>query len=278
MTEPVRRRRGRTLRAIPTLLRVGVAETVAYRAEFLVWILTTTLPLVMLGLWTSVAREGPFRSGSSTPFSVERFTAYYLAVLIVRNLTGTWVAWQISEDVRMGAMSMRLLRPLHPFVAYGVSHLAAVPFRSLVALPIAGALLLSSGASALTREPLQLALLIPSIALAWLITFSIQFTLGSLAFFVTKTMALLNLYFLMFSLFSGYLLPQELLPGWIQRAAEVLPFRYTLGVPVELMTRALDRGDLAELMAIQLAWAAASLTMALWLWRRGVKHYEAVGG
>src|SRR5262249_19533403 len=47
----------RTARALPTLLRVGVAETVAYRAEFLVWILTTTLPLVMLGLWTSVADE-----------------------------------------------------------------------------------------------------------------------------------------------------------------------------------------------------------------------------
>ena len=86
---------GRTLRAIPTLLRIGVAETVAYRAEFLVWILTTTLPLVMLALWTSVANEAPFRS-----FSAEDFVAYYLAALIVRNLTSTWVAWQVSEEVR----------------------------------------------------------------------------------------------------------------------------------------------------------------------------------
>jgi len=178
----------------------------------------------------------------------------------------------------MGAMSMRLLRPLHPFVAYSMSHLAAVPFRSLVVLPVAGALLLSSGASALTREPLQLALLVPSIALAWLITFSLQFTLGALAFFVTKTMALLNLYFLMFSLFSGYLLPQDLLPGWIARAAEVLPFRYTLGVPVDLMTRSLDGGRVAELVLGQLAWAAVGLVLALWTWRLGVRHYEAVGG
>jgi len=271
-------RRGRALRAIPTLLRVGVAETVAYRAEFLVWILTTTLPLVMLGLWTSVASEVPFQSGSGKPYSSADFVAYYLSVLIVRNLTGNWVAWQVSEEVRMGAMSMRLLRPLHPFVAYSMSHLAAVPFRSLVALPIAGALLISSGASVLTREPLQLVLLVPSIALAWLITFSLQFTLGALAFFVTKTMALLNLYFLMFSLFSGYLLPQDLLPGWIASAAEVLPFRYTLGVPVELMTHELDGGRVAALMLYQLAWAAVSLAMALWAWRRGVKRYEAVGG
>ena len=266
-------RRGRTLRAIPTLLRVGVAETVAYRAELLVWILTTTMPLVMLALWTSVAREAPFRELTS-----EDFVAYYLAVLIVRNLTGTWVAWQISEEIRLGSMSMRLLRPLHPFVMFSVSHLAAVPFRSLVALPIAAVLLFGSSASALTREPLQLALIAPSLALAWLITFSVLFALGALAFFVTKTMALLNLYFLLFSLCSGYLLPQELLPGWMARAAEVLPFRYMLGVPVELMTRPLGAGEVATLMLGQLVWAAVSLVGALWLWRLGIKRYEAVGG
>ena len=263
----------RTLRALPTLLRIGVAETVAYRAEFLVWILTTTLPLVMLALWTSVAREAPFRSYTS-----EDFVAYYLATLIVRNLTGTWVAWQVSEEVRMGGMSMRLLRPLHPFVAFAASHLAAVPFRSLVALPIALVLLLGSGASALTDEPLQLALIAPSLVLAWLITFSVQFALGALAFLVTKTMALMSLYFLLFSLFSGYLLPQDLLPGWIARTAEVLPFRYMLGAPVDLMTRSLSGAEFETLMMGQLAWAAVSLLGALWTWRLGVRRYEAVGG
>jgi ABC-2 type transport system permease protein len=264
---------GRTLRAIPTLLRIGVAETVAYRAEFLVWILTTTMPLVMLALWTTVASEGPFRDYSS-----EDFVAYYLAILIVRNVTGNWVAWQVSEDVRMGAMSMRLLRPLHPFIAYSVSHLASVPFRSLVALPIATVLLLSSGASALTGEPLQLALIVPSIALAWLITFSVLFALGAFAFFVTRVMGLLSLYFLVFSVFSGYLLPLPLLPGWIARTAEVLPFRYMLSVPVELMTRSLGSGEIARLMLGQLAWAAVSVAAALWVWRLGVRRYEAVGG
>src|SRR5207302_5144810 len=99
----------RTLRALPTLLRVGVAETVAYRAEFLVWILTMTMPLVMLGLWRSVAAEAPFAHYQSRDF-----VAYYLANLIVRNLTSSWAAWQMSEEIRMGTMAMRVLRPIHP--------------------------------------------------------------------------------------------------------------------------------------------------------------------
>ena len=49
----------RTLRAMPTLMRVGLAEAMAYRAELLVWVLTTTMPLVMLPLWQAVAETGP---------------------------------------------------------------------------------------------------------------------------------------------------------------------------------------------------------------------------
>jgi ABC-2 type transport system permease protein len=263
----------RTLRAIPTLLRVGVAETVAYRAEFLVWILSTTLPLVMLALWTSVAREAPFQQYSSSDF-----VAYYLAGLITRNLIGSWVAWQISEEIRSGVMSMRLLRPVHPFIAFATSHLAAIPFRAIVGVPVAVVLLFSSGASALTSEPLQLALVVPSLALGWMLTFGFLFGLGTLAFLVTKTMALLNLYFGLFALLSGYLLPIPLLPPIIRQLAEYSPFRFMFSVPVELMTRKIDHVELAWLLGGQVAWTAFVLAVALWVWNKGVRHYEAVGG
>lgn len=263
----------RTLRALPTLLRIGLAETVAYRAEFLVWVLTTTQPLVMLGLWTRVAGEAPF-AGYSSP----DFVAYFLASLIVRQLTGTWVAWQISEDVHQGTMAMRLLRPVHPFFAYAAGHVAAVPVRSIIALPVAAILLVSSGAHSLTADPVQLALVAPSIALAWLITFGAMLAIGALAFFLTQTMALANLYFALYSLFSGYLLPLALLPRWIAGLAGWLPFRFMLSAPVELVTRRLDGDQLARLFAGQLAWTAIMIAIALTVWRAGIKRFEAVGG
>ncbi|MBA3539967.1 MAG: ABC-2 family transporter protein [Deltaproteobacteria bacterium] len=254
------------------MLRIGVAETVAYRAEFLVWMLTMTLPLVMLGFWTTVAEDTAFRE-----FTSEKFVAYFLANLIVRNLTGSWVGWQISEEIRTGTMAMRLLRPIHPYLAFGLSHLAAVPFRSLIALPIAVGLLLSSGASALSTDPTQVFLTIPSLVFAWIITFSLLFSLGTLAFFITKSLALMNLYWGVFSLFSGYLLPLELLPPTIGAVARYSPFRFMLSAPIELITRDLTTTDALQLVAAQAAWAIASVTFALWLWGRGVRRFEAVG-
>jgi ABC-2 type transport system permease protein len=264
---------GRTLRALPTLLRIGVAETIAYRGEFLVWILTTTIPLVMLGLWSSVASEAPFRE-----YGQDDFVAYYLATLIVRNLAGTWVAWQISEEIRLGSMAMRLLRPIHPFVAFASSHVAAIPFRSLVVMPVAAVLLLSSGENAVTREPTQLALLAPSLVLAWLISFCILFAIGVLSFWLTKMMGVLNLYFGLFTLLSGYLMPLPLLPPYVRGVAEWLPFRFMQSVPVELITRPMSSCEAGVLVLGQLAWATGLLALSLFVWNRGVKRFESVGG
>jgi ABC-2 type transport system permease protein len=178
----------------------------------------------------------------------------------------------------MGSMAMRLLRPIHPFLAFAASHAAAIPFRSLVVMPVAIVMLVLSGASALTHDPLQIALLLPSLALAWLISFSILFALGALSFWLTKMMGILNLYFGLFMLLSGYLLPLPLLPKAIRVFAEWLPFRFMQSVPVELMTRRMPADEALWLLAGQVAWAIAMLATALFVWSRGVRRFESVGG
>ena len=267
---------GRTLRAIPTLLRIGVAETVAYRAEFLVWTLTTTVPLIMLAFWTSVARDGAFAGYTSADF-----TAYFLANLIVRQLTSNWVGWQMSEEIRMGTMSMRLLRPVHPFVALTMSQIAAIPFRSLIAIPIAVILLATSGAHALTHDPVQLVLVVPSIALAWLVNFGLMFAMGACAFWVTQIFAIANFYFALYMLLSGYMMPLDVLASkqpLVAKIASWTPFPSMLDIPIRLLIKHLAPGDALRMLGEQAMWSVVCIAFGVWLWRRGVRHFEAVGG
>ena len=84
-----------SVRAYPTLFRIGFAGMVAYGAEFLVWILTTNMPLVMLAIWHAVAADGPVGR-----FDQREFTAYYLGVLAVRLLTSTPVEHQRRRRLR----------------------------------------------------------------------------------------------------------------------------------------------------------------------------------
>jgi ABC-2 type transport system permease protein len=261
------------LRATPTLLRVGVAETVAYRLEFVIWMLTTTLPLIMLGLWTSVAAEAPFAE-----FGQREFVAYYVAALIVRNLTGSWVVWQLNEEIRRGLLSFRLLRPVHPFVQLAATHISSVPMRSLVAFPFALILLFTRARDILVTDPVMLLILAASLVGAWLITFFALIMIGAAALFLEKSMGVFEAYLGLFAVLSGYLVPLALLPGWARSIAAWSPFRYMLAFPVELAI-GFYSGPAAALrdLALQWMWVALIIGCALAVWRAGIRRYEAFG-
>lgn len=262
----------RALRAYPALLRLGFAEAVAYRAEFVIWMLTTTMPLVMLALWTAVSREAPVG-----PYGTAEFVAYYLGAYIVRTVTGSWVVWEMNHEIRTGTLSMRLLRPVHPFVAYSAEHLASIPLRALMALPFATIMLVATRGARLVDDPLQLAALPLVFALTWIITFLTGVVIGSLGLFIEKSIAVFEVWLGAYAVLSGYLIPLDLMPGWVTRLAAYLPFRYMLGFPVELLIGMSSRVELAKGLAMQAGWVIALLFLARAVWRAGLRRFEAYG-
>jgi len=263
----------RTLRALPTLLRVGLAEAVSYRAELLVWLLSTNMPLVMLALWTAVARDAPVGR-----FGQADFVAYYLAALVVRLMTGAWVVWELTFEIRQGTLAYRLLRPLHPLLAYAAENLAAMPLRLAVALPVAGVALWLTAGERLTRDPLLLALFPLTVLGGWLITFLAMAMVGTLAFRLDSATSLFEIWMGLFGILSGYLVPLELFPPWVQGLARVLPFRSMLGFPVELVIGLLSRQQALGELAVQWGWIAVLLVGVRFAWRAGLRHFEAFGG
>jgi ABC-2 type transport system permease protein len=267
------RRIWRPVRLFPALLRVGFAEAVAYRAEFLIWVLSTTMPLVMMALWAAVAREAPvgrFDSGD--------FVVYFLATLLVRMLTGAWVVWLLVDEIRRGVLVQRLLRPIHPLLAYAAENLAALPLRTLFALPVAVVLLVSAGGDRLSSDPGVLLAFAFSLLGAWLIYFLSMVALGALAFFIESALGVFGLWLTLHFVLSGYLVPLELFPGWLRDASLVLPFRFMVSFPVELLTGRIPEADVLYGLAIQWAWVLASLALALGMWRAGLRRFAAFGG
>lgn len=263
----------RTARALPTLLRVGLAEAVAYRAEFAVWLLSTNMPLVMLALWTAVARDAPVGR-----FGQRDFVAYFLAALVVRLLTGAWVIWEVNYEIRQGTLAFRLLRPLHPLVAYACENVAAMPLRVALSLPVALLLLFMVGGTHVTRDPLLLALFPLTVFGAWLITFLAMAIVGALAFYVDSATSIFELWMGLFGVFSGYLVPLELFPHWVTVLARFLPFRYMLAYPVELLIGIQSRGRALAELGVQWAFVAALLLAASGAWRLGLRRFAAFGG
>lgn len=273
-----------SLKAYPTLLRIGLAEAVAYRAEMLVWMLTMTMPLVSIVLWSSAAqgvRLGPEQLGSA------ELTAYFLITLLLRLLTGSWVLWQLSEDIRSGTLAQRLLRPVPPLIVYTAEQVAPVPLRAAVVAPLALILLATRARAQLTGDPWLYAAFVLALPGAWAINFLTMALLGMMAFYIDSAVGLFYAWTGLYTLFSGYLMPLSLFPSWLRRVCDFLPFRYMLEAPVKMLLgwpiaggardTAEGRAQAFICLGIEYAYVAALVLAVVLLWRRGLRRFAAFG-
>ena len=262
-----------TLSALPAVLRVRFAETLAWRAELLVWVLAYTMPLIMLALWSAVAREAPVGR-----FGEQEFRAYFLATLVIRMLVASWVVWEMNFEIRQGVVVTRLLRPIHPLISYAAQQAAAFPMRVIMATPIAIAAIAWIGTGSFTDDWRQVAILPLVLLGAWLLTFSVMAMIGSLAFHWESALGLFDVWLGLYTVFSGYIMPLELFPPALRAVANWLPFRGMLSLPVETALGLTTWDQTVAALGVQWAWAAVFSVAAVVAWSSGVRRYSAFGG
>lgn len=260
------------LRAMPDLVRVGVAGVSAYRAEMVIWILSATMPLVMMALWDAVAAGGPVAGLGALDLG-----RYFVATLIVRQLSSAWLLWELNYDIRQGRLSNKLLKPMHPLVQYAVDMVVAIPLRLLVLSPLLVGVLALRPELLWVPTPLQLAVFALSLAAAWMVNFLIQALFAILSFWIDKSDALFGVWFGAYSLLSGYLAPMDVFPGPVAAVLRLSPFRAMLGGPVETLAGLSSPAEMAADLAVSLGWTAALAVAVALAWRAGIRRYGAFG-
>jgi len=229
-------------------------------------------PLIYLLVWSTAAGAGTI--GGLTRGD---FVAYYLILILVNQVTYSQTNWTVGDLIRSGQMNRVLLRPLPPIYDALASELAGKVVYLVFDIPVVAALALVLRPEMDLTLPSALAF-VPALALAWALRFFWGYALALLAFWATRADALLALQDALVFLLAGQVAPVALLPGFLRVLAKVLPFRYMVAFPVEVLTGGLDASGLLGGLAIQAGWLAAAVGAYLLLWRTGLKRYCAVGG
>jgi ABC-2 type transport system permease protein len=254
------------------IFRIGLLDAFAYRGEIFVWFLSTTMPIVMFLLWGTAA-EGRTLAG----MDATAFRAYFLAAFLVRQLAGSWVCFTINQEIKDGTLALRLLRPVHPLVHYGVEQLAHIPVRGALVVPVVALVFLLDPA---LRSPgtVSIGLFTVSVLLGFLISFFINVLIASLAFVTDQSLKIMDLWTALFFVFSGYLIPQALFPSWMQRLLAYLPFRYQMGVPIEILAGTMHGNAAFLAVGAQALTVLVLGALGFLAFGRGTKRFEAYGG
>ncbi|MCX4240875.1 ABC transporter permease [Paraliomyxa miuraensis] len=260
------------LAVVAAMARLGMAEAVAYRVSLLIWIVTSIFPLISLVLWRALAEDGPIGD-----YDQGDFDSYFVAAFLVRQLVASWVVWDLDRSVRNGDLSVLLLRPVSPVLHHVIINVSVLPLRLALAAPIGLAVLLATGGMQVLDDPTLWLLVPPVLALAWLLNFTVQLSVGCLAFWLTKAAPLFDLWLGAFLVLSGYAVPTSLFPAGLSEVARVLPFHAVLGFPVELMVGRLSWSEALVGLGLQAGWLVIIGAVAAVLWRRGLRAYGAFG-
>ncbi len=254
--------------------KVTTAMMFAYRASLLIWMIGQVLePLVYLIVWSIVSNN---TGGSVGSYSTSQFAAYFILMMLVNQVTYTWIMYEFEYRIREGTLSFSLLKPVHPIhsdIADNVcSKLITTPSMLIVAVG------LSFIFHPAFSTPLWVfAFLVPVMFLAFAVRFLLEWTLALTSFWTTRVGAANQTYFVLMLFLSGQFAPLALFPAPVQMIANILPFRWLISYPIDLIMGRLSVDQAFIGLVIQAAWLVVSYILLRIVWRAGTRIYSAVG-
>jgi ABC-2 type transport system permease protein len=255
-------------------MKIAILQQNQYRvANYFYMIGMIAEPVIYLVVWSSVARA---QGGSVGGYTPAEFAGYYIIWTLVRNMNIVLTPYAWEQYIQRGFLSQELLKPIHPLHGQ-LSYFIGWKFIAIVMwLPIAFFL------SLVFKPAVQLGVwevIIFFIALwgGFIMRFMLLWLLGMITFWTTRVSAIFELYFTLELLFSGRLVPLDLMPIWAQRLADFLPFQWAFGFPIELLLGKVSRVDAFYGLGAQLFWTLLGLLFVQLIWRAALRRYSAVG-
>lgn len=255
------------------LIKSSWLSWMQYRSFFFIlafgWMIP---PLIYMLVWSGAAGEdtlGGLTSGE--------FIAYYLILILVNQLTYSQTNWTVGDVIRMGSLNNWLLRPMLPLYHPLANEIAGKVVTMIFVIPVAAILAIFLRPELHTTWN-NVALALLALAFAWVLRFFWGFWLALLAFWTARADALLALQDSLVFLLAGIVAPVWMLPSGLQLAARILPFRFMVSFPVEVLMGQVSGYDLLIGFGYQALWAAVAMTISALVWRLGLRRYTAIGG
>lgn len=267
------------------ILKMALAERLAYRGDFALGTLMRFLPIVtQIFLWWAIFQsldpDSP-KTASLSGYTFQDMVAYYLLTMVGRAFSSMpGLSSSIALKVRDGEIKKFLVQPvdLISFLFWSrVAHKLA--YYTVATLPFALVFFLcrdyfTSGWPA----PEVMVAFVCSLVLSFALGFYLETCIGLVGFWMLEVSSLLFVYMLFQFFLSGHMFPLDILPEPFATIVSYLPIKYLAYFPAAVFLGKIKGTALAIDLAMLFGWTMFFFGLSRLLYRAGLKRYSGFGG
>lgn len=254
-------------------------EYLTYRLNFFLEVIGGILAmLVIIALWCAIYQGNrQIRIGD---YSLAEMITYLLGAGLINSFL--WLTQQgdeINDDINRGTLSNFLIKPLNVsfywftrdfcrkfmtlFLGIGEFILILFFFKSFLIAPFSF---------------LNLVLFVIAIIFAGLLHFLIFYLFSIIAFWFEQTWGERFVIRVVMEIATGAIIPLSLFSGIWKTIFNLLPFKYLIYFPLQIYLGKISLINIIKEFSLELIWILVLLIISIFVWKKGIKHYTAVGG
>ena len=256
-----------------SIFSITLQEIFTYRLNMLMWrVRQVFVFLIPFFIWRAVLGGG----GDIYGYSFAAIMTYLFGTTVLRSLVMGSRTVDLGWMINSGNLTIPLMRPFNIFSFFFIRDLADKLFNlgfMLFELPLI--LFIFHPPVFLQGNPYFIILAILSVIMAILLYFYINIIFGSIGFWSRDVWAPRFLLMVIMEFATGSMFPLDMLPIFWQKIMLLTPFPYLLYVPLKIYLGS-DVSSLYHLV-YELLWVIALAFITNFVWKKGIRSYEAEG-
>jgi ABC-2 type transport system permease protein len=258
------------------LARAGFARWATYRQAAVAGIFTNTVfGVIKLSVLLGITDSTGGRVAGYDDAQLSTYVWVSQALIAVVFVFG-WT--DLALRVRTGDIAVDLARPVDLQLSYLASDLGRAVWsllaRGLVPIAIGGLIF----GLFVPHDVAALVLLLPSIAVAVVVSYACRFLVSLVAFWTVEVRGVITVYVLTMNLLCGLIIPVHLFPTWLKAIAYATPFPWLLQAPCDLASGHATGWAAVGTVLAQVAWAGVLLVVGRLVLRRATQRLVVQGG
>jgi ABC-2 type transport system permease protein len=244
-----------------TIARAEWLDAIQNYPEILLYIAIDLIPILMM------------------TFVISRLTTYYILIFVINRLTGFYFENNLQDEIRRGAFSRYLLKPISLARYLFSDNIGGKVFNTIFLLaPILLILHFLYSHVLIRPSLLNFSLFVISLVFAFLINFFVSQLVAYASFFIDQAYSVSHLHWMLDALTGGYMLPLSFYPLIIGKLFSFLPFAYVYYYPASIYLGQFALGDVIPKISISASWTLVLFILSTAVWHAGIKKYSSSGG